>query len=122
MTGATGDLTPDEIQADLETGEWREAVDPVHHGDVTEAQVVRAPAQSGEIGEPGADLPDGGPTNMATRESGYGSEHGLSPNDSAYRMELHTKERPAEIDETKPREDREPRMGGDVVTDHEEHL
>ena len=29
----------------------------------------------------------GGPTNMAERESGYGSEHGLSPDDPAYGME-----------------------------------
>jgi hypothetical protein len=35
MTGATGDLTPDDIQRDFEPGEWREASDPAHHADVT---------------------------------------------------------------------------------------
>lgn len=38
MTGATGDLTPDDIQRDFEPGEWREASDPAHQADVTRAQ------------------------------------------------------------------------------------
>jgi hypothetical protein len=38
MTGATGDLTPDDIQRDFEPGEWREASDPAHHADVTRSQ------------------------------------------------------------------------------------
>jgi hypothetical protein len=38
MTGATGDLTPDDIQRDFEPGEWREASDPAHQADVTRSQ------------------------------------------------------------------------------------
>jgi hypothetical protein len=118
MTGATGDLTPDEIQRDFEPGEWREAADPTHHADVTRSQAAAAPAQRGEVGEPGGDLESGGPTNMATLESGYGSEHGLSPEDPAYRMET----RP-ETDAGKPHAgSRQPRIGGDNLADGEEHL
>lgn len=116
MTGATGDLTPDDIQRDFEPGEFREISDPRHHADVTQAQAARAPAQTGEIGEPGGGLPEGGPTNMATRESGYGSQHGLSPDDPAYRMES----RPTESPEKGT--GRDPRIGGDDVADHEEHF
>jgi hypothetical protein len=38
MTGATGDLTPDDIQRDFEPGEWREAADAEHHAEVTRSQ------------------------------------------------------------------------------------
>jgi hypothetical protein len=116
MTGATGDLTPDTIQRDFEPGELREVSDPAHQADVTQAQAARAPAQAGEVGSPSDDRPEGGPTELATRESGYGSDHGLSPEDPAYRMER--RPRP------KPEQDRgrEPRDGGDERTDHEEHF
>jgi hypothetical protein len=117
MTGATGDLTPDEIQRDFTPGEWREAADPVHHADVTRTQAASAPAQSGEVGEPGAEAAEGGPTELAGRESGYGSEHGLSPQDPAYRMEV----RPEQRSEEGP-EPRAPRIGGDELAEREEHL
>ena len=117
MTGATGDLTPDEIQRDFEPGELREVSDPRHQADVTQSQAAHAPAQSGDIGDPGGELEEGGATNMATRESGYGSEHGLSPTDPAYRMERRP---PAEHEEGDP--DRDPRVGGDELADHEEHF
>jgi hypothetical protein len=106
MTGATGDLTPDDIQRDFEPGEWREASDASHHADVTRSQASHAPAQRGEVGEPG-DPRAGGPTEPAGRESGYGSDHGLSPDEPEAR---------------EPREPREPRIGGDEATDHEEHF
>lgn len=38
MTGATGDLTPDESAGDFEPGELREVASAEHHGDVTMAQ------------------------------------------------------------------------------------
>jgi hypothetical protein len=38
MTGATGDLTPDDIQRDFEPGEWREASDSTHQAGVTRSQ------------------------------------------------------------------------------------
>ncbi|HJP71136.1 MAG TPA: hypothetical protein VJ975_05400 [Candidatus Limnocylindria bacterium] len=119
LTGATGDLTPDDIQRDFEPGEWRETSDPAHHADVTRSQAAGAPAQLGEIGDPGGELEVGGPTNMATRESGYGSEAGLSPNDPAYRMEVRPE---SDAGETDAHARREPRMGGDDLADHEEHL
>ncbi len=116
LTGATGDLTPDDIQRDFEPGELREVSDPAHQADVTQAQAARAPSQTGEVGSPGEDRPGEGPTELATRESGYGSEHGLSPEDPAYRMERRPRPKP----EQDPR--REPRDGGDERTDHEEHF
>jgi hypothetical protein len=120
MTGATGDLTPDDIQRDFEPGEWREASDAAHHADVTRAQASHAPAQRGDIGEPGEPREAGGPTELAGRESGYGSDHGLSPDDPAYRMEIRPRTRPP--DESEAREPREPRIGGDEQADHEEHF
>jgi hypothetical protein len=38
LTGATGDLTPDDIQRDFEPGELREASDAAHQGEVTRTQ------------------------------------------------------------------------------------
>ena len=116
MTGATGDLTPDTVQSDFEPGERREVSDSAHQGDVTQAQAARAPAQSGVAGSPGDDRPDNGPTELATRESGYGSEHGLSPDDPAYRMERRPRPKP-ELDPARGQLD-----GGDERTDHEEHF
>lgn len=116
MTGATGDLTPDEIQRDFEPGEWREASGSEHQADVTQSQAARAPAQQGEVGDPGGELEPGGPTNLATRESGYGSEAGLNPDDPAYRMER----RPERSAELPP--DRPTRLGGDERRDAEDHL
>ena len=115
LTGATGDLTPDDRQRDFEPGELREVADPQHHADVTRSQGARAPAQSGEVGEPGR-LDEDGPTNLASRESGYGSEHGLSPDDPAYRMES----RPAAEAPEPP--GREARLGGDETTEGEDRF
>jgi hypothetical protein len=112
MTGATGDLTPDDSDEAFVPGELREVADPAHQAEVTAAQGRAAPAQHGEVGEPGRDEPSGGPTEL---ESGYGSEHGLSPNDPAYRMEA--RERPVEDDPWRRRD-----ADGDDFTDHEEHF
>ena len=38
LTGATGDLTPDTIQADFDPGERREVEDPEQQASVTQAQ------------------------------------------------------------------------------------
>ncbi|MCV0403605.1 MAG: hypothetical protein K5924_07815 [Chloroflexi bacterium] len=118
MTGATGDLTPDASTRAFEPGELKEVAGPESQADVTVDQASRAPAQAGDIGEPGEDRAEGGPTNMATRESGYGSEHGLSPDDPAYEMEGPT--RPAS--EPEPSSRPETRIGGDDVTEGEEHF
>ncbi|MGH2380893.1 MAG: hypothetical protein ACRDG7_06685 [Candidatus Limnocylindria bacterium] len=120
MTGATGNLTPDDSDMPFVPAESREVSDPDDQARVTATQGRHAPAQSGDIGEPGVERSEGGLTDMATRESGYGSEHGLSPNDPAYRMES----RPVTVskDDPQPSQDRENRIGGDEISDHDEHF
>ena len=118
MTGATGDLSPDEADQAFDPGERREAEDPAHHADMTLAQGRGAPAQQGDVGDPER-LPTGDPTNMATRDDGYGSEHGLSPDDPAYRMESHpSPPAPAKTDGPASRT----RIGGDEVSEGEERF
>ena len=118
MTGATGDLTPDQIQDDLVTGERREIEDSITQAAVTESQAAMAPAQSGATGVPGSQADDEGPTELGTRDAGYGSEHGLAPNDPAYRMER----RPPSVlaDERGPQSDT--RIGGDETSGEEERF
>ena len=125
LTGATGDLTPDESDEPFVPAERREQEGQHGRGSVTYRQGVAAPAQRGEIGEPEAD-DTGGPTNLATRESGYGSEHGLAPNDPAYRMEIDppapSPQEEVTPDERAAGEPRQPRQGVDEVADHEERF
>jgi len=121
LTGATGDLTPAESDEVFVPGERREIEDPDARARVTTEQAASAPSQQGEIGDPAGERVDGGATDMSERESGYGSEHGLSPDDPAYRMETHPPAPPAP-----PASDRtqrsEPRMGGDERSDSEERF
>ncbi len=120
LTGATGDLTPDDTDQAFVPGERREIEDAGSRAEVTYRQGVGAPAQHGEIGDPAGEDVDGGPTEMAQRESGYGSEHGLAPNDPAYRMEVHPPRHPEGADEQRPAG--RPRIGGDEASDHEERF
>jgi hypothetical protein len=117
LTGATGDLTPDAIPDELVTGERREIEDPERQAAVTQAQAHAAPAQEGDTGVPGAVADDQGPTELGTRDAGYGSEHGLSPTDPAYRMER----RPTTVSDS-PTPQTEPRIGGDDASDEEERF
>lgn len=119
MTGATGDLTTDDARREFVPGELREAADPLHHADVTAAQASAAPAQQGDTGDPGYSPDEGLPT-QAPRDDGYGSEHGLSPSDPAYRMERHPDHAPS----AKPAgtQHREPRAGGDEIVEREERF
>ena len=121
MTGATGDLTPDDTDESFVPGERREVEDAESRAAVTYRQGAGAPAQHGEVGDPGGEDVDGGPTEMAKRESGYGSEHGLAPNDPAYRMEVHPPAQSPAGDEERSRPSR-PRIGGDEVSEGEEHF
>jgi hypothetical protein len=115
LTGATGDLTPDDPRDALVTGERREIEDPEARAHVTWEQGRNAPSQRGEVGEPGEDRLEGGLTNRAERESGYASEHGLSPDDPAYRVEIHP---PASADAgSSPDAGGETRLGGDAEID-----
>ncbi|HEX7171753.1 MAG TPA: hypothetical protein VF365_03975 [Candidatus Limnocylindria bacterium] len=118
LTGATGDLTPDESERAFVPGERREVEDPNARASVTYRQGASAPAQHGDVGDPAGEGVQGGPTEMAQRESGYGSEHGLAPNDPAYRMEVHP---PAGAAEREGR-DSEPRLGGDERSPNEERF
>ncbi|MGH2429203.1 MAG: hypothetical protein ACRDGV_10055 [Candidatus Limnocylindria bacterium] len=118
MTGATGDLTPEEGEAFV-PAETREIADPRRERDVTATRGRNAPAQRGEIGDPER-LPLGDPTNMATRSAGYGSEHGLAPDDPAYRIERHPSGSESERAEEPPPE--RSISGGDERQDHEERF
>jgi hypothetical protein len=122
MTGATGDLTPDETDAPFVPGELREIADPASRARVTATQGAGAPAQRGDVGDPAGEDVDGGATDMAERESGYGSEHGLAPDHPAYRMETHTP--PAAPDTRREAEHREaePGVGGDELSQSEDRF
>ncbi|HEX2765558.1 MAG TPA: hypothetical protein VHR55_02810 [Candidatus Limnocylindria bacterium] len=122
MTGATGDLTPDDTDEEFVPGERREVSGTdAEQGSVTYHQATGAPAQRGDVGDPGAARAAGGFTNLAERESGYGSEHGLSPNDDAYRMEVHP---PAghHAEEAHRREAGDIEAGVDETADREERF
>jgi hypothetical protein len=118
MTGATGDLTPDDVEDEFVPAELREISDPEHQGDVTTAHGRGAPAQHGDIGSPGESHDGGG----APRDGGTGSGHGLSGADPAYRMESRTHGTDAE--RHRRHEDGEHRAGtdGDEFLDHEDHF
>ena len=116
LTGATGELTTHDPDRPFVPAERREMVDPEHQADVTMVQGQSAPAQSDEIGQPGEAATERGPTELADRESGYGSEEGLSPRDPVYRMEV----RPRGEDTDAPNPGT--RIGGDEVTDQPDHF
>lgn len=118
LTGATGDLTPDEVQADFLPGEWKEASGADEQGDVTRAQAATAPAQLGIVGEPGEPSEEGGLTELSGRESGYGADAGLSSEDPVYRMEA----RPASPRIEEGTGPSDTRIGGDELSEREEHL
>jgi hypothetical protein len=120
LTGATGDLTPEDTDEAFVPGERREIEDAEARARVTTEQAAAAPAQQGETGDPAGQHVEGGPTNMAERESGYGSEHGLSPDDPAYRMETHPPAPPRPTGRETDR--REPRLGGDERSEGEERF
>jgi hypothetical protein len=111
MTGATGDITPDDADEPFVPAELREISDPEHQAEVTTAHGRAAPAQHGEIGSPGESDPSG----SAPRDAGYGSGHGLSPADPAYRMESRPRA-------TEPDSHPHPSGDGDEFADHEEHF
>lgn len=116
MTGATGDLTPDTTDDAFVPGELREVADPEEHARLTREQGAHAPSQQGEIGEPEAQ-PMRRPTDLAGRNEGYGSTHGLRADDPAYRMEGHGFEPGRRRDHTD-----QTVIGGDELTDDEEHF
>jgi hypothetical protein len=118
MTGATGDLTPDDADEAFVPAELREIGDPEHQADVTTSHGRAAPAQRGDLGSPG-DTHGGD----APRDGGSGSGHGLSGADPAYRMESRG---PASEEERHRRheegEHRRTETDGDEFADHEDHF
>jgi hypothetical protein len=76
MTGATGDLTPDDNQRDFEPGEWREASDAAHQAEVTRSQASRAHEHApspNDTDEPAAEA-DTGPAEREPREPRMGGD------------------------------------------------
>jgi len=74
MTGATGDLTPDEIQRDFEPGEWREASDPAHQGDVTRSHASHAHSERGNVPEEAREAPSAEGEAGEARDSRIGGD------------------------------------------------
>jgi hypothetical protein len=120
MTGATGDLTPDDADEPFVPAELREISDPERQAGVTAAHGRGAPAQHGDVGDPGAESHGSG---SAPRDDGYGSGHGLSPADPAYRMERRRSEL-AEQRHHRHEEGEQRRAEGesDEFADHEDHF
>lgn len=125
LTGATGDLTFEENDRPFVPGETKEMTDPAHQADVTASQIRHAPAQAGVTGDPEAQ-PEGGPTNLATRDEGHASTHGLNPDDPVYRMERHPSAGEQGGDPSQPPGSSQgssgTRVGGDELHEAEEHL
>ena len=117
LTGATGDLTPDDATEPFEPAERREVDDPDDRGRVTYDQSTRDSSASDARAEPGWG-PDTGDSTDAPRDAGYGSTHGLSADDDAYRVERHAP--PSAAAEPGRRESGAVRIGGDETIDAEQ--
>jgi hypothetical protein len=120
LTGATGSLTPDDVDEPFVPAEQREIADPKHAREVTASVHRRATQRQSEPSDAGALI---GEDQIAPndRDGGYGSSRGLAPDDPAYRME----ERPETVEApaSARRRGREPRLGGDVRQDpKKEHM
>ena len=75
MTGATGDLTPDDIQRDFQPGERREASDASHQAEVTRSQASRVHEQSPARGDPDDPAAEGGEPQIGGDERADSEEH-----------------------------------------------
>lgn len=69
MTGATGDLTPDETGSAFVPGELREVADPEQHADVTTGQAPDAPDQPGDTAAPARHHPASAPADEGDERS-----------------------------------------------------
>ena len=108
MTGTTGALVGEGSDEPFVPGELREIGDPAHRRDATVTQERMGAARHPGPGHP-EDQPVSGPTELATLDGGYGSEHGLRRDDPAYRVErpevdLERPERPSSGDRSSRRE------------------
>jgi hypothetical protein len=89
MTGATGNLTPDNADEDFVPAETRELTDPAAARQLTATTHRRAEARRTEGSEAGQLLERGDDTAPNDRDGGYGSARGLGADDPAYRLEEH---------------------------------
>jgi hypothetical protein len=121
MTGATGNLTPDEPDEAFVPAETREISDPAAARQLTAAAHRRAEARRNvETDDPTGPPVEDAAKSQAGRSGGYGSGKGLAPDDPAYRIEEQAL--PSVSGRQKPRE-RGPILGGDERHDPEdEHL
>jgi hypothetical protein len=121
LTGATGSLTPDDVDEPFVPAEQRELMDPGLARGVTASVHRRAARRQAEPNAAGTLIGEEQiPPNA--RDGGYGSARGLAPDDPAYRME----ERPETVEppaQGPKRRRRKPSLGGDVRSDPEqEHM
>lgn len=88
MTGATGELTSDAAGGEpFIPAELREIADPRRAGRMTD-ELARHAEHEDELRQDRAEgSPAGGPAGPAQESGGYGSSHGLSADDPAYRMD-----------------------------------
>lgn len=87
MTGATGELTSDASDEPFIPAELREIADPLRAGRMTD-ELARHAEHEDELRQDRAEGPAaGGPTVLAQESGGYGSSHGLSADDPAYRVD-----------------------------------
>ena len=125
LTGATGNLTPDDPDEAFVPAETREVTDPASALDITvAAHRRREERNAAQTDDPGHMRARGERTAPNDRDGGYGSEHGLATNDPAYREEEHLP--PPHVVERggHAKGDAGPaRLGGDVVgSPEDEHL
>jgi hypothetical protein len=110
LTGATGDLTPDEHDGEFVPAERRAIEDPA----AAQAVSVGARERAATHGDP-EDVPGSliGQDEIAPndRDGGYGSRRGLGADDPAYRME--ERHDPAAVPTGPNPAERGPRLGGD---------
>ncbi len=116
MTGATGNLTPDDADDAFVPAERREAEDPETARHLTAASHRRREARRAmSDDDPGSLIPRRDDVPPNDRDGGYGSEHGLSGDDPAYLEQTHL---PQPSQEVQP--GREPRLGADEEHQPEE--
>lgn len=126
MTGATGNLSPDDPEGEFIPAERREVDTPEGAGQVTAAAHRRhASRAAAEADVPGRLIERGAETGPNDRDGGYGSEHGLASRDPAYRVEEHLPPPTpsAGVSQGADAAGGEPRLGGDEIhTTEEEHF
>ncbi len=117
LTGATGNLTPDDADEEFVPAETREMSDATAARDVTASAHRRREARNADrTDEPGRLRDRDDRTAPNDRDGGYGSESGLAGDDPAYREDAHLPPpgKPA---------GGETRIGGDEVhSPEDEHL